>query len=92
LATDQITAKHKEKIHTDPAESVHTPGQFESEKGRVINNDHNDGERAEKIEAGLSFAISKARIDSELSMVSLRPEWQRCFRAGSAAGSASHQS
>src|SRR6059058_3827515 len=65
LAADQITAKDKEKIDTDPAEAVHSPGQFESEKGGVINNDYDDRKRAEKIEAGLAFAISKARINCE---------------------------
>ena len=65
MATDQITAKDKEKIDTDPAESVHSAGQFESEKRGVINNDYDDRKRTEKIEAGLAFAISKARIDFE---------------------------
>src|SRR6476661_3406280 len=65
LAADQITAKDEEKIDTDPAEAVHPAGQFESEKCGVINNDHDDRKRAEKIEAGLAFAILKARIDFE---------------------------
>ena len=75
MAADQITAKHKEQIDTDPAESVRSPGQFEAEKRGVINNDHDDRERAKKIEAGLAFAILKARIDSELTVVSLVPVW-----------------
>ena len=29
----------------------------------MVNDDNDDRERAEKIEAGLAFAISKARID-----------------------------
>ena len=64
LAADQITAKHKEKVDTDPAEAVHPAGQFESEKRRVINDNNDDGERTEKIEARLTFATLKARIDS----------------------------
>jgi hypothetical protein len=31
----------------------------------VVNNDYDDRKRAEQIEAGLAFAISKARIDFE---------------------------
>jgi hypothetical protein len=65
LATDQITTKDKEKIDADPAEAVHSAGQFESEKRGVVNNDYDDRKRAEQIEAGLAFAISKARIDFE---------------------------
>jgi hypothetical protein len=72
LAADQVTTKDKEKIDTDPAEAVHSTGQFESEKRRVVNDDNNDCERTEKIEAWLAFAISKARINSE-------PEWRFCF-------------
>ena len=63
MAANQITAKDKEKIDTDPAEAVHSAGQFESEKRRVINDDNNDGERTEKIEARLTFAPLKARVD-----------------------------
>jgi hypothetical protein len=74
LAADQITAKDKEKIDPDPAEPVHSPRQFESEKRGVINDDHDDRERSEKIESGLAFAILKARIDF---VVSLRSE-RRC--------------
>ncbi len=29
----------------------------------VVNDDHDDGERAEKVETRLAFAILKARID-----------------------------
>jgi hypothetical protein len=65
LATDQITTQDKEKIDTDPPETVHSPWQFESEKRGVVNNDYDDRKRAEKIEAGLTFAISKARINCE---------------------------
>jgi len=82
LAADQITAKDKEKIDTDPAEPVPSSGQFESEKRGVINNDHDDCKRAEKIEARLAFAILKARIDFELMMVSLRSEWRCSLSCG----------
>ena len=46
-----------------PAEAIDTAGQFESEQCGVVNNDHDNCKRAEKIEAGLAFAISKARIN-----------------------------
>jgi hypothetical protein len=82
LAADQITAKDKEKIDTDPAEAVRSPGQFESEKRGVINNDHDDGECSEKIEPGLAFAILKARIDCWLMMVSLRSKWRCSLSCG----------
>jgi hypothetical protein len=39
----------------------------------MVNNDHDDRERAEKIEAGLAFAISKARIDFHFATVRLGP-------------------
>jgi hypothetical protein len=72
LAADQITTKDKEKIDTDPAEAVHSAGQFESEQCGVVNNDDDDGKRAEKIEPGLAFAILKARIDSHFATGRLR--------------------
>ena len=62
LAADQITAQDEEKIDTDPAKTIDPAGQFESEQRSVINDDHDDGERAEKIETGLAFAILKAWI------------------------------
>src|SRR6266576_6676543 len=65
LPADQITTKNKEKIDSDPPEAVHSSGQFESEKRGVVNNDYDDCKRAQKIEAGLAFAILKARIDFE---------------------------
>ena len=74
MSADQITAEHKEEVNTDPAEAVDAAGQFESEKGGVINNDHDDGECAEKIETGLAFAILKARIDCLVASGSLRPK------------------
>src|SRR5438128_11571738 len=63
LSTDQITAQDEEKIDTDPAEAIDPAGQFESEKRGVVNDDDDDGERAEKIETRLALAILKARID-----------------------------
>ena len=65
MPADQVTTKDKEKIDTDPPEAVHSAGQFESEKRGVINNNYEDRKRTEKIEAGLAFAILKARIDFE---------------------------
>ena len=63
LPADQVTAENKEKIDTDPAETVHSSRQFESEKRCVIHDDYDDGKRAKKVEARLAFAILKARID-----------------------------
>ncbi len=73
LATDQITAKDKEKIDADPAKPVHSAGQFESEQCGVVHNDHDDGKRTEKIEAWLAQAILKTRIDCHFVTTSLRP-------------------
>ena len=75
IARLSITAKDEEKIDTDPAEAINAAGQFESEKCRVINDDNDDGERTEKIETRLAFAILKARVDSE-------PEWHFSFGYG----------
>ena len=72
LAADQITTKDKEKIDADPAEAVDPARQFESEQCGVVNNNDDDGKRAEKIETGLAFAISKARIDFHFATVRLR--------------------
>ena len=63
MPADQVTAEDEEKIDSDPAEAINAAGQFESEKRRVINDDYNDGERPEKIETRLTFAILKARVD-----------------------------
>ena len=63
MPADQITAKDEEKIDTDRAEAIHPAGQFESKKCAVVNDDDHNGNRGEKIEAGLAFAILKARID-----------------------------
>src|SRR4029077_6661669 len=72
LAADQITAKDKEKIDTNPTEAIYSAGQFESEQCGMVNNDDDDRERAEKIEAGLAFAIPKARIDFYFATERLR--------------------
>src|SRR5204863_4658709 len=87
LAADQITTKDKEQIDTDPAEAVHAPGQFESEKCGVIDDHHDNRKRAKKIEAGLAFAISKARINCGFARLN-RPnahqsyfgDWAESFR------------
>ena len=63
LPADQVTAQDEEKIDADPAEAIDAAGQFESEKRRVINDDNNDGKRAEKIETRLALTILKARVD-----------------------------
>ena len=63
MAADQVTTEDKEKINTDPAEAIDPAGQFESEKRGVVNDDDDDGERAEKIETWLALAILKARVD-----------------------------
>ena len=54
---------------------IHAAGQFETEKGGVINDHHEDGESTEKIETRLTFATGKARVDSE-------PEWRCSFAHG----------
>jgi hypothetical protein len=79
LAADQITTKDEEKIDTDPAETVDPARQFESEKRGMVNDDDDNGECAEKIEARLAFAILKARIDSDLAAVSLRPNAHQSY-------------
>jgi len=66
LSADQVTAEDEKKIDTDPAEAINAAGQFESEKRRVINDDDDDGERTEKIETRLTFAMLKARVDYRL--------------------------
>jgi hypothetical protein len=45
----------------------------------VVNDDDDDRESAEKIETRLALAVRKARIDSELSTASLRPEGRFSF-------------
>src|SRR5437763_10221087 len=63
LSADQVAAEDKEEIDADPAEAMDAPGKRETHNARVINDHDDDGERAEKIEAGLALAIAKARVD-----------------------------
>ena len=63
LTTDQVTAEHKEKIDTDPSESVPAVRQCEAENAAVVNDHHDDGERPQEIETRLAFAVDEARID-----------------------------
>jgi hypothetical protein len=45
----------------------------------MVNNDDDDRERAEQIEAGLAFAISKARIDFYFATVRLRRDGHQSY-------------
>jgi hypothetical protein len=45
----------------------------------MVSNDDNDRERAEKIEAGLAFAIPKARIDFYFATVRLRRDGHQSY-------------
>jgi hypothetical protein len=67
LSADEITAEDEKKIDTDPAEAMPIVRKREAENAGVIDNDDDDGKRTEKIETGLAFAISKARIDCGLT-------------------------
>ena len=62
LATDQITAEEEEKINTDPTPAMDAAGHREAHDSGVVNDNHDNGERTEKIETRLTFAILKARI------------------------------
>ena len=62
MAAYQVSAEDEEKFDSDPAEAIDAAGQLESEQRGVVNDDHDDGEPAEKIETRLAFAILKARI------------------------------
>jgi hypothetical protein len=42
---------------------MHLAGEREAHDARVVNDDDDDRERAEKIEARLALAIRKARVD-----------------------------
>ena len=42
LATNQIAAKNKEKIYTDPAPPVHATGQRKTHDAGVVNDDDDD--------------------------------------------------
>src|ERR1041384_719265 len=63
LPADQITAQDKEKIDTDPAPAMKTSRRAKAHDAGVVNNHHDDGERAEKIETRLTFAVLKTGID-----------------------------
>jgi hypothetical protein len=67
LSADEITAEDEEKIDADPAEAMPMVRKREAENAGVIDNNGDDGKRTEKIETGLAFAISKARIDCGLT-------------------------
>jgi hypothetical protein len=69
LAPNQIAAQDEEEINTNPAETIDSPGQFESEKRRVIYDHHDNRERAKEIEARLAFAMYEARIDRSFGLV-----------------------
>ena len=63
LTTDKVTAEHEEKIDTDPAESMPVVREREAENATMVNDHHDDGERPEKVETRLAFAVGKARVD-----------------------------
>src|SRR5438105_5045016 len=75
LAADQVAAENEEKIDPDPTEPMHPARQRETHNAGVINDDYDDGEGAEKVEPRLTYAIGKARVDSE-------PEWRCSFAHG----------
>jgi hypothetical protein len=54
----------------------------ETHDAGVIDDNNDDGERAEKIETGLALAVLEARIDSDLSTASLRQEGRCSFGRG----------
>jgi hypothetical protein len=63
LPADQVTAEDEEEIDPDPPETVSIAGKREPHNAGVEDDHNDDGERAEKIETGLAFAVLKARID-----------------------------
>jgi hypothetical protein len=63
LSADQVAAENEEKVDADPAETVGDAGQRKAHDARVIDDNDDDRESAEKIETRLSLAISKARVD-----------------------------
>ena len=66
LSTDQVAAKNKEKVDTDPAKAVRATWKLETEDTGMINNDDDNGKGAEQIETRLAFAIGEAWIDNGL--------------------------
>ena len=65
LAADQITAEDEEKIDPDPAPAMNAAGDGKAHDAGVVNDHHDNGECAEKIETRLAFAICKTGIDSQ---------------------------
>ena len=63
LTANQVTAESEKKIDPDPTPAIHSAGHRKAHEAGVINDDHDDRERAKKVEARLAFAILKARID-----------------------------
>jgi hypothetical protein len=63
LPADQVTAKDEEQIDSDPTPTMDATGHRKTHDAGVVNNDNDDGERPQKIEARLAFAISKTRIN-----------------------------
>jgi hypothetical protein len=63
LSADEIPAENKEQIDADPTEAVDPAGKRKSHDPGVVKRDDKNGERAEKIEAGLAFTIRETRID-----------------------------
>jgi hypothetical protein len=53
LATNQIPAKNKKKIYTDPTPPMHATGQRKTHDAGVINDDDDDCQRPKQIETGL---------------------------------------
>jgi hypothetical protein len=83
LAADEVTAEHEEKIDTYPAETVHATGERKTHDTCVVDDHHDNGECAEKIEPRLALTIGKARVDYGLT--------QRFFNARNGAGSSSRR-
>ena len=63
MASDQVAAEDEEEVDADPAETIDAARQFEAEQGGVVKDYDDDGEGAEKVEAGLAFTRGETRID-----------------------------
>jgi hypothetical protein len=74
LPANEVSAKDEKQVYTDPAETIHSTGKFESEKSGVVNDDDNNGKCAEQIETWLALAVLKARVNPGLSPASFQPE------------------
>jgi len=66
LAANQITAKNKEKIYTDPTPAVHATRPRKTHDAGVINNNSDDCHRPKEIETGLPLSILEPRIEINL--------------------------